>query len=64
MDLRLYSPRELRALLDSAGWTMRSLATNFQGDPIDARNPQGGAIVAVAARSTRDGPAEPARIST
>ena len=64
MDLRLYSPRELRALLVSTGWTLRSLAANFRGDPIDARNPQGGAIVAVAARSTRDGPAEPARIST
>lgn len=50
VDHRLYGPTELRTLLASAGWKVRSLAANFRGDPIDVRHRARGAIVAVAER--------------
>ena len=50
VDHRVYAPPELRALLTSAGWTVRSLAANFRGDRIDVEHRKG-AIVAVAERS-------------
>ncbi len=50
VEHRVYSPPELRNLLSSAGWTVRSLAANFRGDPIDVGRRDRGGIVAVAQR--------------
>lgn len=48
IEHRVYSPSELKELLESAGWRVRSLAANFEGDPIDVRIPGRSEVVAVA----------------
>ncbi len=53
VDHRVYNPRELRALLGTAGWKVRSLSANLRAGPTDTRKPRGGPIVAVAVRDGR-----------
>jgi hypothetical protein len=50
IDHHLYDPADLRNLLASAGWDVRSLKANFRGDRIDVRHRERGTIVAVAER--------------
>lgn len=47
---RIYSPPELRALLESVGWRVRSITANFRGDPLDIRIHDRGGMVVVAQR--------------
>jgi SAM-dependent methyltransferase len=38
IDHHIYNPAELKELMVSAGWRVKSVAANFSGDPIDLRN--------------------------
>ena len=50
VDHRVYSPVELRELLESTGWKVRSISRDFEGGQIDLKLPEGSQIIAVAQR--------------
>ena len=50
VDHRVYSPHELKDLMDSTGWKVRSMAADFRGTPIDVMSPERSEVVVIGGR--------------
>lgn len=50
VDHRVYSPSELKELMESTGWKVRSMAATFRGEPIDLRSADKSEVVLIGQR--------------